>query len=383
MKHRMNLRLVTFLIYIFLSVFIFTESKSQALNGFHVRRGVWGDPPNEYQFKDVPANAGLLAKFPLEEIYREVGPEYLNTVELDYWIFTSISDAEMAMVERLDMSSLLLRNMIDYPLNNGFIGDNCWHSIELTGSIIFIRNNVLTFISPRDKSQFDSKTIEQISRKIDSVIIKSDKVASLAEIPAPIIKNVNIISDLPQDMQDVVKIKIDASDVNGKKLYFRKYATGLALVSETGVLTISFNKNTDLTEDPNKVKVKIWVWNEDRLVSSTEKEIPFYKASTGKYEGHSAEVKQAFTLMQNWPNPFNFSTAIGYVLLRPMNVRLRVFDIYGREVNTLVNDYQNVGYYQAIFNGKDSKDQILASGIYFYILQAESFQESRAMILLR
>ncbi len=276
MKYKMNFEFTAIcLIFAILFAFTIESLQAQPSNGIHIRKGVWGDPPKEYKFNDVPENTGFLTGFPWEQIRKEVTEEILNSVDIDYWIYTSISDAEMAMVERLDMSSLLLRNMIDYPLQNGFIGDNCWHSIELTGSIIFIRNNILTFISPKVNSQFDPKTIEQITRKIDSVIVKTDKVSSSSEIPAPIIQSVNIISDLPKNIEDAVDVKIDAVDVKGKKLYFRKYATGFAIVSETGVLTISFNENTDLTEDPGKAKVKIWVWNEDHLVSSIEKEIPF------------------------------------------------------------------------------------------------------------
>lgn len=106
-------------------------------------------------------------------------------------------------------------------------------------------------------------------------------------------------------------------------------------------------------------------------------------ASAGEDKGRPAEVVQAFTLEQNWPNPFNVSTVIGYVLLKTMNVRLKVFDVYGREVITLVDDYQNLGAHQACWNGKDNKDQQVPSGIYFYWLQAGTFEESRCMILLR
>lgn len=276
MKYKMNSEFTAIcLIFAILFAFTIESLQAQPSNGIHIRNGVWGDPPKEYKFNDVPENTGFLTGFQWEQIRKEVREENLNSVDIDYWIYTSISDAEMAMVERLDMSSLLLRNMIDYSLNEGFIGDNCWHSIELTGSIIFIRNNILTFISPKVSSQFDPKIIEQIARKIDSVIVKTDKVSNSSEIPAPIIQSVNIISDLPKNMKDVVDVKIDAVDVKGKKLYFRKYATGFAIVSETGVLTISFNENTDFTEDTNKAKVKIWVWNEDYFVASVEKDIPF------------------------------------------------------------------------------------------------------------
>lgn len=274
MKNKMN-SCFTAISLIFIILIAIEPSQSQSLNGVHVRKGVWGDPPNQYKFKNVPENIGFLTEFPLEQIKGEVEEVNLNSIVLDYWIYASISDAEMAMVERLDMSSLFLGNIIDYPLADGLIGDNCWHSIETTGSVAFIRNNVLIYITPKSNSQFDSKIIEQITRKIDSILIKAEKVTSSNEVPAPEIHSMNIISNFPQNMEDVIDVKVDAIDLKGKKLYFRKYATGYAIVSETGVLTISFNMNTDSSEYPNKAKVKIWVWNEDHIVASIEEYIPF------------------------------------------------------------------------------------------------------------
>lgn len=276
MKNRINSGFTAICIFfVILFTFDIEPLQSQPLNSVHIRKGVWGNPPKQYKFRDIPEDTGFLTEFPWEQISKEVEEANLNSVDIDYWIYTSVSDAEMSMVETLDMSSLLLGNMIDYPLINGLIGDNCWHSIDLTGSIIFIRNNVLIFIKPKVHTQFDPKITEQIARQIDSVIIISEKVFSGTEIPAPVIHSMNIISNLPQNMEDVVDIEIDAVDVNGKKLYFRKYATGYAIVSETGILTISFNENTDLSEDSTKIKVKIWVWNEDHIVTSIEEYIPF------------------------------------------------------------------------------------------------------------
>ena len=85
-----------------------------------------------------------------------------------------------------------------------------------------------------------------------------------------------------------------------------------------------------------------------------------------------------FTLYNNYPNPFNPTTTIKYEIPKTVNVTLKVFDILGREVKTLVNQEQKPGLYEIPF-GSDG----LASGIYFYRLQADNFIQTKKMILLK
>ena len=86
----------------------------------------------------------------------------------------------------------------------------------------------------------------------------------------------------------------------------------------------------------------------------------------------------SYTLFQNYPNPFNPSTTIQYAISSPQFVTLKVFDLLGREVATLVNEEKPAGTYEVSFRAAN-----LASGIYFYRLQAGNFVETRKMILLR
>jgi hypothetical protein len=85
-----------------------------------------------------------------------------------------------------------------------------------------------------------------------------------------------------------------------------------------------------------------------------------------------------FVLEQNYPNPFNPSTVISYRLPVISKVTLKVYDILGREVVTLVNEEQPAGNYEVEFNSK-----AISSGIYFYTLQAGSFISTKKMILLK
>jgi len=85
-----------------------------------------------------------------------------------------------------------------------------------------------------------------------------------------------------------------------------------------------------------------------------------------------------FELSQNYPNPFNPTTNIEYSIPEQSYVELKVYDILGNEVATLVNEEQSAGTYRADFIGID-----LTSGIYFYTLKAGGFVETKKMILLK
>ncbi len=86
----------------------------------------------------------------------------------------------------------------------------------------------------------------------------------------------------------------------------------------------------------------------------------------------------AFRLSQNYPNPFNPSTTIEYQLPSPSAVKLEVFDALGRKITTLVNERQDAGKHQVQFNAAG-----LASGAYFYKLQAGNNVETRKMLLVK
>ncbi len=85
-----------------------------------------------------------------------------------------------------------------------------------------------------------------------------------------------------------------------------------------------------------------------------------------------------FQLMQNYPNPFNPSTKIQYQVSNTSHITLKVYDVLGNEVATLVNEEKQAGIYELYFNASS-----LSSGVYLYKIQAGSFIETKKMILLR
>ncbi|MBP1655787.1 MAG: hypothetical protein H6Q31_388 [Bacteroidetes bacterium] len=96
--------------------------------------------------------------------------------------------------------------------------------------------------------------------------------------------------------------------------------------------------------------------------------------------GESADLNPGniYKLLHNYPNPFNPSTTIAYVLSRSSHVTLSVFDVLGREVAVLVNDEMDAGYHEATFDASH-----FSSGMYLYRLQSGDFVSTMKMLLVR
>ena len=93
-------------------------------------------------------------------------------------------------------------------------------------------------------------------------------------------------------------------------------------------------------------------------------------------------IPNTFSLEQNYPNPFNPTTNIGFRIADRGFVSLKVFDVLGNEVATLVNEELPAGSYEVEF-GRNLINQVLTSGVYFYQLKAGSFIETKKMLLLK
>ncbi|HEY5534745.1 MAG TPA: T9SS type A sorting domain-containing protein, partial [Ignavibacteria bacterium] len=94
--------------------------------------------------------------------------------------------------------------------------------------------------------------------------------------------------------------------------------------------------------------------------------------------GHNGEIPEAYSLSQNYPNPFNPVTKINYSLPKNGLVTLKIYDVLGREVMTLVKEMKSAGNYAVDFNGAN-----LSSGIYFYSLKSGDFTSVKKMTLIK
>ncbi|GAB6281459.1 MAG: hypothetical protein STSR0008_01990 [Ignavibacterium sp.] len=136
----------------------------------------------------------------------------------------------------------------------------------------------------------------------------------------------------------------------------------------------------DFDENYNVYTQSYYGWTVDKWLFQGE--IPTIPLTIVDVEEESNLNPSDFKLYQNYPNPFNPKTTISYNLPYAANVTLKVYDILGKEVITLVNEYQTAGYHTSVFSSEG-----LSSGLYFYELLTSngnnSFREVKKMTILK
>jgi hypothetical protein len=136
-----------------------------------------------------------------------------------------------------------------------------------------------------------------------------------------------------------------------------------------------------LATNPFVLPVLINENNTIDLNSNSYIELPVNASVTG-ITGNQQNIPSSFELKQNYPNPFNPGTTIKYTLPLSSHVELKVYDITGRLIKTLVAEQQEAGTYSVIFDGEN-----LASSIYFYQITITdgtmSFHDVKRMVLLK
>jgi hypothetical protein len=142
-------------------------------------------------------------------------------------------------------------------------------------------------------------------------------------------------------------------------------------------LTFDSSFSTDPFVSASGTAVHV-VWNDYR---NGNYEIYYKRNPTGNPIGItniSTGIPSSFSLNQNYPNPFNPTSTIKFAIAKLSNVRIVVYDIMGREVETLVNEKLQPGTYESSFDGSR-----ITSGVYFYKLITSGYTETKKMLLLK
>ena len=159
---------------------------------------------------------------------------------------------------------------------------------------------------------------------------------------------------------------------------FLKYSD---LDTNSGYAAVLYNGNFPQSVKPGKMAIMGFpfetVYPEATRNELMSKLLTFFNAPVS-IEENNGNIPANFSLSQNYPNPFNPSTEISWQLAAGSQVSLKVYDVLGNEVATIVNEEKPAGKYQVAFNGSK-----LASGIYFYKLQTSNFSAIKKMVLLR
>jgi len=193
----------------------------------------------------------------------------------------------------------------------------------------------------------------------------------------------------------LMNLPISGNRANPTVLFVRNIAASylwLGYVQDAKFGGMTFKSNTLYISDQGNNKV--WKWTLSTLFNTTN----FVQAGTisAAYPGFGGlsindntfpfvgiktigeNVPANYSLKQNYPNPFNPSTKIQYAIPHSGLVKLVVSDVLGREVETLVNENQPAGVYEATFNALQ-----YSSGIYFYKLITDGFTETKRMLMIK
>ena len=108
-----------------------------------------------------------------------------------------------------------------------------------------------------------------------------------------------------------------------------------------------------------------------------------YQENTLVEETYLENTPKENFLCQNYPNPFNSQTTIRYQLEQSGYVSIKIFDILGQTIRTLVEQEKSVGIYTVHWDGKNDSGVNVVSGTYFYEMKSNKFCEKRKLVILR
>lgn len=127
----------------------------------------------------------------------------------------------------------------------------------------------------------------------------------------------------------------------------------------------------------------MYVYTEGTELKSMEPELSGLVVALNGASTPESALPTKFALKQNAPNPFNPTTMVSYDLPKPTNVRLEIFNVLGQRVKTLVDGYQEAGSQSVMWDGTDRSGSSVASGIYFYRIQAGENSATMKMMMLK
>ncbi|KAA0237982.1 MAG: T9SS C-terminal target domain-containing protein [Chlorobiota bacterium] len=199
------------------------------------------------------------------------------------------------------------------------------------------------------------------------------------------VQTIKWISEVPSGVSSLVKLELSTNDINGP---WNTIAVDLPNNGHYQWIIPESAASTDTC------RIRYTVYTSTDTISSINPE-GFFIIGQLVISDEQNKIPEEFILYQNYPNPFNPSTVISYQLPVASIVTLKVYDILGNEIATLVNGEKPAGNYEVEFNSHSGLSGIrdLPSGIYFYQLlvsagrspdgKAGSFVQTKKMVLMR
>jgi hypothetical protein len=160
-------------------------------------------------------------------------------------------------------------------------------------------------------------------------------------------------------------------------------ANGSAIsISQGQTVNFPMTINLGASWVPNNCRVAVFIQNNtDKKIQQAE--YVEVQTLTGVGDPGDDGLPTAFDISQNYPNPFNPNTTIDYAVKEQAQVSLKIYNLLGQEVRTLVSEQKLRGVYKAEWDGRDDAGRLVPSGMYLYKMNAGSFSETRKMMYLK
>ncbi len=261
--------------------------------------------------------------------------------------------------------------VLKYTFNTGTNQDDevkLWINPDLSGSEPSA--DLTHTATTTDASSFSAISLRQNSSSINIDGIRVATSWSQAPLPVELVSFNGIVKDNFQVQLDwATATEVNNYGFNVERRTGNESWKNIAFVQGNG--NSNSPKEYTYTDQPNGGKE----------FSYRLKQIDF----DGSYE-YSGEITvtleeiKEYKLYQNYPNPFNPETIISYSLPTQSYVRLKVYDMLGKEITTLIDKQQEAGNYITTFN---TQDYLLSSGVYYIVLQSGNFTETKKCILIK
>ncbi len=198
----------------------------------------------------------------------------------------------------------------------------------------------------------------------------------LAE-PCPGLKGLNLTADLPSGISVTVNPGELVAEQDAQVFLRNIDRNGL----DAGLAIMGFG--VGITGAGDLVTIKTSQPVEDLELEITARDLNNEELLVEMQQATGVEIPTVHSLGQNYPNPFNPQTTIKYALPTAADVQLKVYGVDGRLVKTLVNETREAGHHEVIWRGDDTAGRRVATGTYFYVIEAGDFHQVRKMTLVK
>jgi photosystem II stability/assembly factor-like uncharacterized protein len=261
-------------------------------------------------------------------------------------------------------------------VNNGLTDSTVWNLAVYNNSIYAGTNTGDVFISGTHGSSWTSLGVVSPTNRVRSIVVCDTNIYVGTE-GGGIILSTNGGANWVAVNSGVTDLNIYDLAVYGKDIFAGTRFGGIFLSTDNGNSWVSENAgltnspvyalmviNDDLFAGMRGFRGSIWIRPLSEMVTDVKE--------------HSSIAPNKVSLSQNYPNPFNPMTTINYQLSMSSHVSLKIYDVLGREVATLVSRDESAGYKSVKYDGRK-----LPSGVYFYRLETGSYHDTKKFLLLK